>query len=383
MNAIVRDISAVVPTVVPYFSEEQISILRDTHCRGATDAEFWYFVRTCERTRLDPFQRQIYAVRRWDSQQRAEVQQVQIAIDGFRLIAERSGLYEGQTAPQWCGRDGVWRDVWLAAEPPAAARVGALRRGFREPMWGVARHASYVQNKREGGATAMWSRMPDVMLAKCAEALALRKAFPAELSGLYSGEEMGQAGPELQVAVAPAGATGSEEVRVLSAALHEPDRETPAGPDALAHLMYALDRCKTAGDVYTWIRASARLVSAEPDTARKRGRWKAIQRKAAGVTPPVRVAELTRAFGEALASRDAAALPEATQSGERERDPLDELPSVETSEALYAWFSDHRDWLAGIEQGSETERNIWNEIRGTAARVGNENIADELSERLG
>lgn len=68
-----------------------------------------------------------------------------------------------------------------------------MRDHFDAPCYAVARYASYAQTKKDGKPNRMWATMPDVMLAKCAESLALRKAFPAELSGVYTAEEMGQA----------------------------------------------------------------------------------------------------------------------------------------------------------------------------------------------
>lgn len=176
--------------LAPYqqFDNRQLDIIKKTVAKGLSNEQFLLFVEVCKHYRLNPMARQIYAYS--DGSGRMVVQ---TGIDGFRLMAEETGLYGGQIGPEWCGLDGVWKDVWLEKEPPAAARVGIIRRDFDKPIWGVARYVSYA------GKTPIWQKAPDVMLAKCAESLGFRKAFPAKMSGIYTHEEMEQASNEIHV----------------------------------------------------------------------------------------------------------------------------------------------------------------------------------------
>jgi phage recombination protein Bet len=174
-------------------SQDQIQLVKDTICRGSSDNELQMFISICNKTGLDPFSKQCWAVKRWDSGLGREVMAFQTGVDGFRVIANRSDKYSGQLGPFWCDETGEWKDVWLSDKPPIAAKVGVLRADFKEPLWGVAKFSSYAARKKDGSLTPFWVKMPDLMIAKVAECLALRKSFPQDLSGIYSDAEMDQA----------------------------------------------------------------------------------------------------------------------------------------------------------------------------------------------
>jgi len=176
------------------WTPEQTQLISTTIAPGCSNDELRLFAYACQRTGLDPFSKQIYAIKRGNKMT------IQAGIDGLRAIAERTGQLDGSDT-YWCGDDGVWADVWLNSKPPAAAKTVLHRKGAAHPFVGVARFADY--NAGQG----LWSKMPAAMIAKCAEALALRKAFPADMSGVYSTDEMDQAVETVTVTAAPAGDT--------------------------------------------------------------------------------------------------------------------------------------------------------------------------------
>lgn len=170
-----------------YFDKSKEELLKSTICRGSNDEEFQLFLHACKRTGLDPFMRQIHAVKRWDSTLKREAMSIQTGIDGYRLIADRTGKY----AP---GKETIFNYDKDGRIISAVAYVKKLTAdGTWHEISATAHYSEYVALTKEGKPTHMWATKAHIMLGKCAEALALRKAFPAELSGVYTKEEMEQA----------------------------------------------------------------------------------------------------------------------------------------------------------------------------------------------
>lgn len=163
------------------------------------------YLAKCRAVGTDPLDKLIYVIPRranvkdertgeWRSELRWTLQG---SIDLFRSIAEQSGDYAGQLGPLWSNDGEVWRDTWLDPVPPKVCKIGVLRKSFREPLWVTGTYEYYVPRDGKGvpAPSAFWKGEKGAhQLAKCVEELALRKAFPRRLHGVYGTEEMQQAG---------------------------------------------------------------------------------------------------------------------------------------------------------------------------------------------
>ncbi len=157
----------------------QVDLIKSQIAVGATNDELDLFLHVADKSGLDPLSKQIYFIKR------SGKMTIQTAIDGFRSIADRTGQYISSEEPifEEIGNNPV----------KATVTVGKVVQGVIGKFTASARWSEYYPGKSQG---FMWDKMPHTMLGKCAEALALRKAFPSQLSGLYTGDEMAQAGKE-------------------------------------------------------------------------------------------------------------------------------------------------------------------------------------------
>ena len=144
-------------------------------------------------------------VARWDSKLKRNVCTIQTGIDGFRRVSD--DRIDGADAPVFA-YDDEGRVV--------SATCTVYRKGCSRPFSAVAHMDEYMQTTKDGDVTSMWRTKPHIMLAKCAEALVRRMAFPMLLGGIYTAEEMAQAeNPDTHPALPPAVRHDHAEVRVI------------------------------------------------------------------------------------------------------------------------------------------------------------------------
>ena len=190
----------------------QVDLIKSQIAKGATDDELKLFLHVADKSGLDPLSRQIYFIKR------SGKMTIQTGIDGFRAVADRTGQYVGSSDP-------VFEDN---GKIPAKATVTVNKvvGGIVGNFTATARWEEYYPGKSQG---FMWDKMPHTMLGKCAEALALRKAFPAQLSGLYTGDEMDQAGdqgiPNNTKNINPKGGSKQLEETLTQPVVEEPPEE--------------------------------------------------------------------------------------------------------------------------------------------------------------
>lgn len=163
------------------FKKEQVDLIKSQIAPNATDSELKLFLYQCQRTGLDPLTRQIYCIHRGGKMT------IQTSIDGFRVIAERSGSYAGQDEPIF---------TYDEKGNPLSCKITVYKfapSGERYPAaTGVVFFNEYAQYDREGRLQGLWASKKHVMLSKVCEAVSLRRAFPQDLSGLYTSDEMNE-----------------------------------------------------------------------------------------------------------------------------------------------------------------------------------------------
>jgi phage recombination protein Bet len=204
---------------------DQKELIKRTVANGATDEELKLFIYDCTRRGVHPLDKLIHFTKR-----RGKYVPI-TSIDFMRTRAAETGEYAGND-------DAVFHGAGDNNTPnTATVTVYRVVMGQRCPFTATARWKEYKPDE-----DFMWKKMPYTMLGKCAEALALRKAFPQQLAGLYDSAEMDQAGPS---------ETKAPPIK------KEPDKNEPAetsgNPFVLTPILYHKESKNTAGKMVYWI----------------------------------------------------------------------------------------------------------------------------------
>jgi phage recombination protein Bet len=151
------------------YTNEQLDLIKSQIAKDCTDLELKYFLEICKQTKLNPFMKQIYAIKR--QTKNGPVMNIQCSIDGYRAIAHRTEKCLGIGDPKFTygKNDNIPESATIIVKKLVGNHIGDF----------VA--TAYWEDYYGDGKSLMANSKPRIMLAKCAEVLALKKAFSAEL----------------------------------------------------------------------------------------------------------------------------------------------------------------------------------------------------------
>jgi phage recombination protein Bet len=247
--------------VAPVVTSDQLELVKRTVASGATDAELKLYLYDCQRQGVHPLDRLLHFTKRGGKYVPVT------SIDLMRIRAAETGDYAGSDDAVFHPKPtGVTPET---TQPPSAAQVTVWRlvQGTRCSFTATARWSEYYPG--DGPVGTMWRKMPHTMLAKCAEALALRKGFPRQLAGLYAREELDQATDRM-------GANGIDAATGEVLNDTEPTTALPAGYDEWLTDMEAAAETGTALLRQAWKEAKPEHRTAMPTATRDRLRAKAF-----------------------------------------------------------------------------------------------------------
>lgn len=165
-------------TTIDYSDQALLQTLKDTVAKGANASEFAMFLEVCKSSGLNPFRKEIWFVK----DQRTQAVQMMTGINGYWSIANSHPEFDGAETGM-INSDGEWVKS-VSGNDFIGAWCRVYRKDRRMPLEAEAMLSDY----RKG--FGLWNSAPRIMIKKVAESIALRKAFPQQMNGLYTQEEM-------------------------------------------------------------------------------------------------------------------------------------------------------------------------------------------------
>lgn len=166
-----------ISTTPDYSKAEVVDVIKKTVAIGATDAELQVFFGLCKATGLNPFKKEVWFIKAGNKAQ------IMTGINGFFTVANNNPNFDGHESGL-VAPDGSFVSAAYPKDDFIGGWAKVYRKDRRIPTEGIAMVKDY--DKKQSN----WNTMKRVMIIKCAESVALRKAFPQEMNGLYTQEEM-------------------------------------------------------------------------------------------------------------------------------------------------------------------------------------------------